>query len=37
MSKILVIGKRGSYAVPVKLMSIPQKPKQEKLYEEYWK
>ncbi len=35
-SKILVVGKRGSYAVPTKLMSVPQKPKQEHLYQEYW-
>lgn len=35
-NKILVVGKKGGFSVPVKLLNAPQKPKQEKLYKEYW-
>lgn len=36
MSKILVVGKKGGFSVPAKLLNAPQKPSQEKLYKEYW-
>lgn len=36
MSKVKVIGKRGGYSVPAKLLMSVQKPKQEHLYQQYW-
>ena len=36
-NKVLLVGKKGGFSVPAKMLNAPQKPKQEKLYEEYWK
>lgn len=35
-TKVVVVGKKGGFSVPVKLLNAPQKPKQEHLYQEYW-
>lgn len=36
MPKVTIVGKRGGFSVPAKLLNATQKPKQEKLYKEYW-
>ena len=36
MSKITVVGKRGGFSVPTKMLITAQKQKQELLYKEYW-
>lgn len=34
--RVVVVGKKGSYSIPVKALKSPNPPKQESLWKEYW-